>query len=111
MCAARGVGVGVAGQTGKASEGFYSNWERLAFYGQGNDARNCKGRRVGWSGGEKMGFAQMGGGWGVSVSRHPRQHCCGRSQLSLQPDLIDLSSVSDQGSAYPLSSLGLSCGS
>lgn len=62
VCAARGVGVGVAGQTGKASEGFYSNWERLAFYGQGNDARNCKGRRVGWSGGEKMrGVPQMRG--------------------------------------------------
>lgn len=65
MCAARGVGVGVAGQTGKASEGFYSNWERLAFYGQGNDARNCKGRRVGWSGGEKMRGVHTDAGVGV----------------------------------------------
>lgn len=72
--AARGVGVGVAGQTGKASEGFYSNWERLAFYGQGNDARNCKGRRVGWSRGEKMRGVRTDAGWGwgrEAVTQYP----------------------------------------
>lgn len=44
----------MAGRIGKVPEGLYSNWERLAFHGQGNDARDCKERQVGWSGGEKM---------------------------------------------------------
>lgn len=50
---------------GKAPEGFYSNWERLAFHGQGTDARDCRGRRVGWSGGGMRGVrTDAGWGWG-----------------------------------------------
>lgn len=60
--------VGVAGRIGKVPEGLYSNWERLAFHGQGNNARDCKGRRVGWSEWwrkDERGSHRCGGGVGV----------------------------------------------
>lgn len=59
--------VGVAGRIGKVPEGLYSNWERLAFHGQGNECQGLQ-RKVGrmeWWRKDERGSHRCGGGVGV----------------------------------------------